>query len=136
VDGKRLQRGRNRHKVSIKEFVVPLNYTATVLGPIYSLIGTTTQFVLNDDSIIELVALDKTSGVEVTDNTIDVSTIRPACSIRMADLVALEKAPEDLMEAVLEMNGVSWEVKSYFPRPSPAGERDGELYLILMESSA
>lgn len=116
---------------------MPLNYTALSLGPIYSLIGVTTQFALNNDEIIELVALDKTSGVPTLDSSsphVDTATIRPCCIIRMSDLIDLNLQPSDLMEAVLEMNGTSWIVKSYFPRPSPGGQNDGELYIILMEA--
>lgn len=116
---------------------MPLNYTELNLAPIYTLMGVTTQFVLNDDTIIELVALDKTFGVPTIDSGnphVDTATIRPCCIIRMADLIDLSLTPTDLMEAVLDMNGTSWIVKSYFPKPSPGGQNDGELYIILMEA--
>lgn len=110
---------------------MPLNYTAVNLGPIYTLMGVAAQFALASEDIIELTVLDKTGGIQIEEQGMSIGTIRPACICRMADLTDLSLGPEDLMDAVLEMNALSWKVKSYYPKPSPNGERDGELYLIL-----
>ncbi|MEE9589901.1 MAG: hypothetical protein V3V97_17985 [Hyphomicrobiaceae bacterium] len=111
-----------------------INFSEVMLSPIYAALGTTTSFVLADTSTIELTVIDKTSGIEIAEGSIDIQTVKPAAVIRMVDLAALSKQPKDLMDAVLDLNGVSWAVKSYFPKPSPNGEADGELYLLLEAS--
>lgn len=111
-----------------------MTYTDLLLAPIYTAFGVTISFVLANDDMIEIIGLDKSGGVEVASNSVEVPTVKPACIIRMADLIELDLAPEDLIEATLSLNGVSWRVVSYFPKPSPLGERDGELYIILSEA--
>lgn len=113
---------------------MPLDYTATMHGPIYEALGVAIQGVLADDTVFELTGLDKTTGVEVMDSAVNVPTIRPACVVRMADLIALAISPEQLIDALLQINGQSWSVVSYFPKSTPAGMSDGELYIILTEA--
>lgn len=110
------------------------SYTHVLLDPIYTMFGVTITFVLTNDDIIELVGIDKSGGVEVSTGAIDVPTVQPACIVRMADLIELGYAPENLIDAILDLNGVSWRVVSYFPKPSPRGEADGELYIVLNEA--
>lgn len=110
------------------------NWTELLLDPIYTALGVTVTFVLADDTIIELVGIDKSGGVEVASSSVDIPTVKPACVVRMADLIELSRAPEDLIDAILTLNGVAWRVVTYFPKPSPRGEADGELYIILEEA--
>lgn len=110
------------------------SWSDVLLEPIYRQFGVDIDFVLANDDMISLVGLDKSGGVEIATADINVPSIHPACVIRMVDLIELGYAPEDLMEAVLSLNGVSWKVMSYYPRPSPRGENDGELYIVLAEA--
>jgi hypothetical protein len=112
---------------------VAINWTKTLFAPIYKTLGVPITFILVNTSVIEVLGLDKTGGVEVSEG-ISLQTIRPAAVLRMADLAAIDVAPDELMDAVCSINGESWKVKSYYPRPSPGGEGDGELYLILSEA--
>jgi len=113
-----------------------MTYTDLMLAPIYTAFGVTISFALSNDDVVEIRGLDKSGGVEVSTSVVDVPSVRPACIIRMYDLLSLELAPDDLVDAVLELNGVSWVVTSYFPKPSPFGESDGELYILLSEAPA
>ena len=112
------------------------SYTDVLYGPLYSAFGVNCTYLLAPplNVPIDIVTIDKTSGVEVAEGNIEIQTVRPAAIIRLADLTALGYVPEDLLDAVCSLNGVSWEVKSYFPKPSPNGEQDGELYLLLTEA--
>jgi hypothetical protein len=112
------------------------SWTDQLLAPIYSTLGVTISFALSDNTLFDIVGIDKSGGVEVAGSSVDVPTVRPACVVRMADLIELGKAPEDLIEAILSLNGVAWRVVTYFPKPSPLGEADGELYIILEEAPA
>ena len=110
------------------------SYTNILLGPVYTVLGVDTTYILTNMASIQLRTIDKTTGVEVAEGSLDTQTVRPACVVRMKDLMDAGYVPEDLMDAVLSLNGVSWEVKSYFARPTPNGEADGELYLLLQEA--
>lgn len=110
------------------------SYTTQLLDPIYIALGVPINFALADDTLMTLVGIDKSGGVEVASSSVDIPTVKPACVIRMADLLEAGKAPEDLIDAILSLNGVSWQVVTYFPKPSPLGEADGELYIILEEA--
>jgi len=111
-----------------------INFSEVLLSPIYAALGSTCTFVLADMSNIELTVIDKTAGIEIAEGSIDLQTVKPAAAIRMVDLAALNKQPKDLIDASLDLNGSSWQVSSYLPKPSPNGEADGELYLLLEAS--
>ena len=53
--------------------------------------------------------------------------------MRYADLDELGYAPADLRDAQFTMGGRNWEVQNFLTKPSPAGEPDGEVYLLLQE---
>jgi hypothetical protein len=38
----------------------------------------------------------------------------------------------DLPEGQITLNGQTWRIKTYQPMPSPGGEADGEIMLILL----
>lgn len=84
----------------------------------------------------DLTALDKTSGVDIgavpgqRDRPV-VQTIKPAAVLRMVELIAASISLASLAGASLEMNEFAWRVVSYRLRPSPKGENDGEVFLIL-----
>lgn len=110
-----------------------MSYVDELYRPIYDdpAFGTDISFTLTDLSEFPLRGLDKTVGVEVAGSTLEIGTVRPACVILMVDLVAEGFSPEDLMNAIVSFNGGQWRVVNYFAKPSPLGDLDGELYLIL-----
>ena len=114
---------------------MPFNFSAVLLAPIYASLGTTTTYLLSDMSEIELVTIDKTTGIEVAEGTLDVQTIKPAATVRATDLVEIGITAADLQDAVLELGGREWEVSSYLFKPSPNGENDGEVWLLLQETN-
>lgn len=109
-----------------------MTYTDLLYGPIYAVLGAAVTLTLESATVLELIGLDKTAGAEITvADDASLQTIHPAAVVRMADLAELGVAPEDTMNARITINGQDWIVKSYYPKPSPRGEADGELYLIL-----
>lgn len=77
---------------------------------------------------------DLTRGVEIPDPAIPgVKTIKPVARMMRSDLVALDLCPNDLDGGLLVFNGKTWKISAWGPRPSPNGEADGELELILIE---
>ena len=110
-----------------------LNYTDILLAPIYTALGQVIAITLTDQTQINVVAIDKTAGIEVAEGSLDVMTVKPAAVVRADDLAELGYAPGDLRDAQFAMNGKNWEVQNWLARPSPAGEIDGEVYLVLQE---
>ena len=64
----------------------------------------------------------------------EVQTIQPAAAIRVSELTAAGITVAEIASGTIEMSGAVWRILSPLPRPSPAGESDGELWLILVEN--
>lgn len=112
-----------------------MNFTSLMLDPIYAAYGVlATVWPANYGTPVNLTVIDKTSGVEVSNSAMsEVSTIRPAAMVRAAEVATALIAREDLRRAELCMNGKKWRIESSAPRPTPNGESDGELMLLLIE---
>lgn len=110
-----------------------MDYAALLYGPIYDALGVPATLTLpgDDGEVIELTALDKTAGVEVGSN-VEVKTVEPGAVVRRSDLADVTLA--DLRGAELELNGVTWTVRNHMLKPSPKGEADGEVVLLLEEA--
>lgn len=109
-----------------------MDYQALLFDPIYSIQGVPAALLLANGTLLDsLTALDKTAGIDVGGGDVQVQTIAPAAVLRVAELTARGVALDDLIKAKLLMNGNEWRVNSHRPKPSPKGQRDGEVYLIL-----
>lgn len=114
-----------------------MTWSETLYAPVYAAFGVTAEITLSGGSIVyEIVALDKTAGVEVQLQGVETTSVQPAVVVRMTDLTELELTPADLRNAEIVINDGTWQVISYYPRPSPMGEGDGELYIILTQAAA
>lgn len=109
-----------------------IDYASLLYSPVYSVLGVEAVLTLpgTDGAEITLTALDKTAGVEVG-GSVEVQTILPAAVVRASELSSVDLT--DLEDSSLAMNGKTWRVKSYMLKPSPKGEGDGEVYLVLSE---
>lgn len=88
--------------------------------------------VLRVDSVdYPMRATDRTGGALVG-APLEVMTTAPASALRAVDLAAAGLDPAALDRALITINGTTWRITSAKPRPSPAGEGDGE-YLLLLE---
>ncbi len=74
--------------------------------------------------------IDKTAGVTLN-QAVDVQTVLPAATVRAAELVEQGVALPDIDGKLLTLNGKQWLVTGLHANPSPNGEADGEIYLIL-----
>lgn len=116
-----------------------MDYASLLYDPVYSVLGVPATLTLEDERTFSVTVLDKTAGVEVggfQDNRerasyATVQTVLPAAVVRASEFAGIDLA--DLEDAALAFNGKTWRVKSYQPKPSPKGEADGELYLLLSE---
>ncbi len=115
-----------------------MDYGALLYGPIYAALGVPAQLTLVEGEPPLLVtAIDKTAGVEVaTSGAFDVLTIKPAAAVRMRELATLGISLDALDESLLLLNGRLWRVRSHMLKPSPRGELEGEVLLILSDEDA
>jgi hypothetical protein len=101
---------------------------------IYAALGVPAVLSVNttDADEFDVTVIDKTKGVDVGDG-VTVSTIAPAAAIRVSELTGYGLVRSQLDGAVIAFNGVTWRIQYSKPVPSPAGEAQGELYLILAQ---
>ena len=84
---------------------------------------------------LSVTAIDKTSGLEISDEE-NLQTIRPAASVRMAELTAAGIVHSELDGGSLAISGKTWRIHSHFLTPTPDGELKGQVVLLLMDESA
>lgn len=112
-----------------------MDFQTLLFNPIYSVQGVSASLTLAgaSSSIDGLTILDKTAGVDVGDGDVNVQTILPAAVLRVVELTENGVSVDQLPKAIVEFNNSRWRVKSYRPKPTLKGERDGEVYLFLEE---
>ncbi len=76
--------------------------------------------------------VDKTAGISIPDARTQIDTIRPIAMVRARELETAGISMSDLSEGSIAFNGAIWRIKDYRPVPSPEGETDGEIMLILL----
>lgn len=117
-----------------------LDYQALLYDPIYDTLGIAATIKSGKTSLsFDLTAIDKTSGVAVTeDQNSNIQTILPAAFIRAREMTSLGLSKDDLNGGILTLKpdnlpSSSWKITSHRPDPSPKGEQDGQYYLFLQE---
>lgn len=111
-----------------------MDYASLLFDPIYSIQGVPAAITLASGTLLDgLTGLDKTSGVDVGGGDVQIQTIVPAAIFRVRELREKGAVPADLPKASLIMNGFEWRVNSYRLKPSPKGEHDGEVLLLLSQ---
>ncbi len=112
-----------------------MDYGALLYDPIYAVLGVSVLLSpVEGEPGILVTAIDKTSGIEVAGGgAFDVITIKPAAAVRMRELATLGVALVDLDDSTLSLNGRLWRVRSHMLKPSPNGELEGEVFLILSD---
>ncbi|KEC73149.1 hypothetical protein RLPCCGM1_c1265 [Rhizobium leguminosarum bv. phaseoli CCGM1] len=109
-----------------------MDYAALLFDPAYSIYGAAAVLTLADTAgtQADLVVIDKTAGLPIGPN-VEIGTIIPGAMLRAAELVEKGVDRDALDEAVIAFNGKSWRIASYYPKPVPIGEANGEIVLVL-----
>lgn len=88
-----------------------------------------------DPDTVSLTVIDKTAGVEVSiGGNVSMPTIKPACAVRAHELTDKSVALDDLKNGLITFNDETWRIEGKMFKPGPAGERHGEIYLLLIEA--
>lgn len=107
-----------------------MNFQGLLYNPIYN------SFLCSDATFLStgatLRVFDATTGLPIPDARTQIETVRPVCFVRAAELASKNIALADLPESLITFNGNTWRIKANRPVPSPAGEADGEIMLILL----
>lgn len=112
-----------------------IDLQATLYAPNYAVYGDQSAILQIDGIQYPIVAIDKTSGVDVGDD-VQGQTILPVAAIQAQAYLALGFQFSALSDrtAYVQLNGIWWRVDSYRLKPSPRGEKFGEIYLILSQT--
>jgi hypothetical protein len=100
--------------------------------PIYNTLGVTATIASSGGQSAAVTVIDKTAGFLITDPRTQIDTIRPVADVRARELQQVGIEVSDLPEGTILVNEQTWRIKSYLPKPSPGGELDGEIRLILL----
>jgi hypothetical protein len=129
ADGlKKFARVAGRERRKIMTLFADLLYNQSMA--IFGVPATIAEF--ESETSVSIVAIDRTSGVEVDDNSIGIKTIRPAADVRRADLDAAGIDLADLDGGSITINGTTWEISSLSEKPTPFGTADGLVTLLLV----
>ncbi|TBA16099.1 hypothetical protein [Rhizobium ruizarguesonis] len=109
-----------------------MDYAALLFDPTYSIFGVDAVLTLADTAGTEvpLVVIDKTGGLPIGPN-VEIGTVLPGAVLRASDLADEGVERDALDEAVIAFNGKIWRIASYYPKPVPTGEANGEIVLVL-----
>jgi hypothetical protein len=114
-----------------------MDYRGSLYDPIYAALGVPAVLTLTSASAFELTMIPKMVGsaLSVGQNGVAVQTVRPGAVVRMYELAAKSVAVGDLAGSELALNDKIWTVTAHLPRPSPHGEGDGEVLLLLTDET-
>jgi len=108
-----------------------IDYQTLLYGPIYGFHGVD-ALITTTAGNVSVVVLDRTYGAsEKLGHGMVVETITPMCRVRMPELMSQISSLALLDMASVIFSNRSWRIRSYEPKPSPNGEDDGELELML-----
>jgi hypothetical protein len=87
---------------------------------------------------VDITAIPKVGGavVDPPGTSVEIQTIRPAADVRMSELTAL--GITDLValhRGQIELAGKVWRIETWVMKPSPEGEANGEVRLVLSEAA-
>jgi len=110
-----------------------MTFDSLVNLPIFDIFGVPAVITYGAAQSLDVVAIDRTKGVEVEDLNVGVISVRPVVAIRAASLAGLDLA--DIEEGTITLNGATWQIKAAMERPTPFGAADGQIWLILMSAT-
>ena len=106
------------------------NFNDLLYSRSFSVFGVPTVLTTRPGVVIELTGIDKTAGVEITDNAIGLQVVRPAVDVRRSALGATPLT--DLDGGTILINGTTWVISSFMEKPTPFGATDGLVVLLLV----
>lgn len=110
-----------------------MDYQATLYDPIYSNIGVEATITPSSSAPAAGVTVVNVTRSYQVPGEITVESMKPVYAVRMVELTANGLTRSDLNQSQLTVSDVTWTIEATKPVPSPNGEADGELHMILLE---
>jgi hypothetical protein len=111
-----------------------MNFTEALLNPVFAVLQVPAVLTTDDTAApFDIMVIDKTDGLPTEGNEIGIQTIRPACAVKVADLLALNIDIVELDGGIIVFNDRTWRIESHSRAPTPGGEDDGQLYMWLIK---
>ena len=107
-----------------------MDFDSLVNMPLFDVFGVPARITYFGTQFIDLIAIDRTRGVEIEDQNVGVISVRPVAAVRASALAGIDLV--DIEDAIIELNGVTWRIKAVMERPTPFGAADGQIWLILI----
>ncbi len=101
-----------------------------LFGPQYATWGVPATLTVNGTDFA-IQAIDQTVGVVLPGALAEIETVRPVASILAGDLADLAIGPDDVDGGTIALNAKTWRINTHRMMPTPAGEADGEIWLLL-----
>ncbi|MHB2169963.1 head-tail joining protein [Alsobacter sp. R-9] len=112
-----------------------MDWTLTLLTPLHNAFGVSATITpTTSASAATLTMIDKTSGVALPARDGEIETVVPAAVVLTTALADAGLTRADLKGSTLQMNGKTYRVENTRPLPTPGGEADGEIMLLLVEA--
>ena len=105
---------------------------AANLDAIYATLGVEASLEVAS-ATYSITVIDKSQGVLIEDHKAGIATMIPGAVVRVSELTENALARSDCRQAILTMNDKFWRVENTKPLPTPRGESEGELLLLLIE---
>lgn len=116
-----------------------IDFPGALYDPIYLAMGVQAELVPGGTGVpVEVLVMDQTAGVIVTEGKSGLQAIKPACSVRGRELTANNIELPDLKDGTIRMwpdtvDEKTWRIETYSVKPSPSGNLAGEVQLILIK---
>lgn len=104
------------------------------LDAIYTVLSVEAVFSLAPEEVVDVI--DKTDGIDLSAGNGDVSvpTLMPALAVRISSLTEAGITRDQLDGTFVTFNGQRWKIYNSEPRPTPAGEAAGELFVLVRKA--
>lgn len=106
-----------------------MDYRALLFGPIYAAWGVPAVLQLGTGTF-DISAIDRATGVSLV-GPVTLETVRPHALVLRGDLDDLGVTLDQLDGGSIALNGKSWAILAHQSKPSPNGEAEGEVALML-----
>lgn len=105
---------------------------SALYAPVYATWGVPAVLTLAPGTF-DIAAIDHSEGRAVGTPVL-VEITEPHARVLAGDVADLGLTPEQLDDGRILLNGKSWRITSHRPKPSPYGELDGEIFLLLEQA--
>jgi hypothetical protein len=69
---------------------------------------------------VSLVAVDRSSVTIIKDEALEVSAVKPCCTVLSADLAALNVSPAQMADVPISLAGIAYRILSVHDKPDPS----------------